>query len=101
MRKSLPVLGTAAALVLVLPAGAAAAPSATASLIQVSPTDSPFAGADADGPPCNGVPGSAQTGRNYPGTEVEPWVAVNPANQANLIGGWQQDRWTNGGSNAL
>jgi hypothetical protein len=102
MRKSLPVLGTAAAaLMLGFATAAAAAPLTTGPLVQVSPTDSPFAGADADGPPCNGVPGSAQTGRNYPGTEVEPWVAVNPANQANLIGGWQQDRWTNGGSNAL
>lgn len=70
------------------------------SVIQASPTNSPFAAADADGPPCNGVPGSAQTGRNFPGTELEPFVAVNPANENNLVGGWQQDRWSNGGSNA-
>jgi hypothetical protein len=81
--------------------GATAAPLTADPLVQVSPTNSPFAGADADGPPCNGVPASAQTGRNYPGTELEPWVAVNPANQANFIGGWQQDRWTDGGANAL
>jgi BNR repeat-like domain len=102
MRRSLPVLGTAAAaLMLGFATGAAAAPFTADPLVQVSPTNSPFAGADADGPPCNGVPGSAQTGRNYPGTELEPWVAVNPANQTNFIGGWQQDRWTDGGSNAL
>jgi hypothetical protein len=88
-------------LVLVSATGATAGPLTVGPLGQVSPTGSPFAGADADGPPCNGVPGSAQTGRNYPGTEVEPWVAVNPANQANFVGGWQQDRWSDGGSNAL
>ncbi len=38
---------------------------------------------------------------NYPNAEVEPWVAVNPANSANLIGAWQQDRWSNGGSHGL
>jgi hypothetical protein len=93
----------AAALTLItLPAATAwAGPLTVSPLVQVSPADSPFAGADADGPPCNGVPGGAQTGRDFPGTEVEPWVAVNPANAANLIGGWQQDRWSDGGSNAL
>ena len=39
-----------------------------------------------------------QSGTNYPGTEVEPWVEVNPTNPDNLIGAWQQDRWSNGGS---
>jgi BNR repeat-like domain len=102
MRRSVPVLGAAAAaLLLVSATGAVAGTLTVGPLDQVSPTNSPFAGADADGPPCNGVPGSAQTGRNFPGTEVEPWLAVNPANQANFVGGWQQDRWTDGGANAL
>jgi len=30
--------------------------------------------------------------------EVEPWVDVNPTNANNVIGVWQQDRWTDGGS---
>ena len=58
----------------------AAGPITASVLVQASPTSSPFAGADADGPPCNGVPGTAQTGQNFPGTELEPFVAVNPAN---------------------
>lgn len=100
--RSFPALGVAAAaLLLGFATSAGAAPLTAGSLVQASPGDSPFAGADADGPPCNGVPAADQTGRNYPGTEVEPWVAVNPANQANFIGGWQQDRWTDGGANAL
>jgi hypothetical protein len=41
---------------------------------------------------------AGQTGTNYPGTEIEPWVDVNPADTDNLIGAWQQDRWSNGGS---
>ena len=41
---------------------------------------------------------AGQTGTNYPNSEVEPYVEVNPANGNNLIGAWQQDRWSNGGS---
>lgn len=37
----------------------------------------------------------------YPNTEVEPFVAVNPTNPANIIGAFQQDRWTDGGSRGL
>jgi hypothetical protein len=47
------------------------------------------------------------SGTNFVNSEVEPWVAVNPADPDgagpaaagdNLIGTWQQDRWDNGGS---
>jgi hypothetical protein len=37
----------------------------------------------------------------YPNTEVEPFVAVNPTNLDNIIGVYQQDRWTDGGSKGL
>jgi hypothetical protein len=50
---------------------------------------SPFA------PGCEGVP---QTGTVYAGAEVEPWVDVNPAANDNIIGDWQQDRYSNGGA---
>src|SRR3954454_12128372 len=40
-------------------------------------------------------------GTNYPSAEVEPWVAANPRTAGNLVAGFQQDRWSNGGSNAL
>jgi hypothetical protein len=53
---------------------------------------SPFIGCTADGP-------YSPTSVNYPNTEVEPWVAVvNPRNPDNLVGGWQQDRWNDGGA---
>ena len=38
---------------------------------------------------------------NYPGAEVEPYVAVDPTNPAHLIGAFQQDRWNDGGANGL
>jgi len=38
---------------------------------------------------------------NFPDTELEPWVASNPANRRNLIGSYQQDRWTDGGAKGL
>jgi len=40
-------------------------------------------------------------GTNFVNAEVEPWVAVNPANPSNVIGAWQQDRWSNGGAHGL
>ena len=47
---------------------------------------------------CEGVP---TTGLAYTGAEVEPSIAVNPANPNNLVGAWQQDRWSNGGARGL
>src|ERR671921_2057861 len=41
---------------------------------------------------------AGQDGTNYPNSEVEPYVEVNPNDGNNLIGAWQQDRWSNGGS---
>ena len=37
----------------------------------------------------------------YLNSEVEPWLDVNPTNVANLVGVWQQDRWSNGGARGL
>jgi photosystem II stability/assembly factor-like uncharacterized protein len=37
----------------------------------------------------------------YANTEVEPFVAVNPTNHDNILGVYQQDRWTDGGSRGL
>ena len=76
------------AVVLFVPQVARASAYVVGDLVQVSGA-SPFAAN------C-GLAG--QTGTNYPNSEVEPWVDVNPANEDNLIGAWQQDRWSNGGS---
>ncbi|WP_415855058.1 hypothetical protein [Sinomonas sp. G460-2] len=65
-----------------LPAFAAAGPSPVSG-------PSPFAGCTSvTPPPVASPPGTATL---YPNTEVEPFVASNPANSDNLIGVWQQD----------
>ena len=46
--------------------------------------------------------GSAGSGSVvYTDTEVEPQVAVNPTNPANVLGAFQQDRWSDGGARGL
>ena len=47
---------------------------------------------------CDGV---AASGTLYVGAAVEPYLAVNPTSPANLIGAWQQNRWSSGGSQGL
>lgn len=44
---------------------------------------------------CNG---SDQLGRVYRNSETEPYIAANPTNPDNMIAGWHQDRWSNGGA---
>ncbi|HVF64737.1 MAG TPA: sialidase family protein [Casimicrobiaceae bacterium] len=39
---------------------------------------------------------SAINGTLYLHAEVEPYVALNPMDPNNLVGVWQQDRWSNG-----
>jgi BNR repeat-like domain len=84
------LLAVAAALILAAPAYAGAPLSWTA-ITQISPSGSPYA------PGCSG----STTGTLYPGTEVEPWIATNPADPSNSIAVWQQDRYSNGGANGL
>lgn len=45
--------------------------------------------------------GAMQGSVAYENAEVEPYVAVNPINSSNLIGIWQQDRWSDGGAHGL
>jgi hypothetical protein len=75
------------------PALAAAYPARVEPLEMVS-GESPFTGCTADRI-------FNQTGQNYPDSEVEPWVAVNPVDPLNVVGTWQQDRWSNGGARGL
>jgi len=42
-----------------------------------------------------------QDGTVFLNTEVEPWVAAHPVDPSRLVGGWQQDRWSNGGARGL
>jgi hypothetical protein len=63
--------------------------------VQVSSVD-PFANCTIGSIGEDGQPGTI-----YPDAEVEPRVAVNPTNPKNIIGVWQQDRWSNGGARGL
>jgi hypothetical protein len=42
-----------------------------------------------------------QTGSVSINGEVEPSIAVDPRNSLHLVGVWQQDRWSNGGSRGI
>jgi hypothetical protein len=42
-----------------------------------------------------------QTGTVFLHSEVEPWIDANPNNPRNLVGIFQQDRWSNGGARGL
>src|SRR2546422_795984 len=68
---------------------ATAAATTVGPLVKVS-GPSPYATCTIGGP-----------GTNYVNAEVEPYVAVNPTNAANIVGVWQQDRWSNGGAHGL
>jgi hypothetical protein len=87
--RNLTVLFTAAAIALILAVPASAGPATVAPLVQAS-GPSPFAACTVGGP-----------GTLYTNAEVEPFVAVNPANPSNVIGVFQQDRWSNGGAHGL
>ena len=46
---------------------------------------------------CNGT----QVGTLYRNAEVEPSLAVDPLDANNIVATWQQDRWSNGGSQGI
>jgi hypothetical protein len=71
---------------------AQAAPLTATAPVQVSGATSPFAG-------CAG--GATGGGTNFADSEVEPWIDANPTNARNMVGYYQQDRWSNGGSKGL
>jgi hypothetical protein len=92
VHRRLPLLLAASALSLVLGSPVALA----VGVIKASDSPPTFTGctSGATHPPNN-------PSFNYRDSEVEPWLAVNPANPANLIGAWQQDRWSDGGAHGL
>ncbi|HEX6680900.1 MAG TPA: sialidase family protein [Gaiellaceae bacterium] len=87
MRLSRWIAAAAAAMTLLVAVGVAGG-------AVISTTDasglSPFASCTIGGP-----------GTNYVNSEVEPFVSVNPANPSNIVGVFQQDRWSNGGAHGL
>jgi hypothetical protein len=84
------LLVAAVLLALVIATAATAGSFTTGTLVQVSGA-SAFTGCTADDL-------AGQTGTNYANSEVEPWIDVNPEDADNLVGIFQQDRWSNGGA---
>jgi hypothetical protein len=76
-------------IVAALPGAAYAGPLTVATPVTVTGT-SPYPAN------CNGAP---QGGTVFRSSEVEPQITVNPINPSNMVGGYQQDRWSTGGSN--
>src|SRR5438552_18184576 len=104
MREGIPRAATAvsALMILLIPlAPASAAPYATTVVYQASGTPSPPANGNSPFVSCD-ISGFLIPGEtNYVNTELEPWVAVNPTNPLNIIGVYQQDRYTLGGARGL
>jgi BNR repeat-like domain len=90
MFRRLAMAGAVAVVTVVSGTAAAAAPGAF-NLVRVSRGD-PFAGCTIGGTP---------TSTLYPGAEVEPSVATNRFFAGEVVGAWQQDRWSDGGSRGL
>jgi len=83
--------GAAAAALILAPAGMAQAASTSTNPLRVSSGD-PFAGCT-----IGAAPGSVL----YPGAEVEPSVANSRFLPLEIVGAWQQDRWSDGGARGL
>jgi hypothetical protein len=89
-----------AAASLIVGVGGASANAYTATGPVLASGASPFA------PGCGG-PGegfhtpSEVPGVNFLDTEVEPWIEVNPQDPLDVVGFFQQDRWSDGGAHGL
>src|SRR5690348_10200770 len=90
-------LAAAGIAALVLASAAAAGPY-TLSATATASGPSPFTGCTAD----NVAAQESELGSTlYPNAEPEPRADVNPSNPANIVGAYQQDRWSDGGSRGL
>jgi hypothetical protein len=101
MRKGIRAAVAASALMILIPLAPAAAGPLTATVHQASGTPSPPANGDSPFASCD-ISGYLFPGEiNWVNSELEPWVAVNPTDPSNIIGVYQQDRYTFGGARGL
>src|SRR3954451_6198622 len=94
VRVSLLVTAVVASSVIAVPVAVAADYSAGPPVL-ASPAASPLPD------PCPFQPVETGDQENFKDTEVEPLVAVNPTNENNVIGVFQEDRWSDGGAHGL
>ena len=90
----------------IVPIGLTVTPAVSLASSTLVSRHSPYAGCTATGSTDlseNEYVGAGNT--NYANTEVEPSVAVSPrtvgTSHTNLIGVWQQDRWSSGGAHGI
>lgn len=69
--------------------------------VALQPPGAPLVRVSGPSPFSSQCGGALQGSTSYENAEVEPYVAVNPLNPSNLIGVWQQDRWSDGGAHGL
>jgi hypothetical protein len=86
-------LGLVAVAAVLAPAGSAA----VTVTVDASPGPSPFLSCTADQVAAQEALGSTL----YPNAEVEPRADVNPIDSRNIVGIYQQDRWSDGGARGL
>ena len=92
----IPTLAAAGIAALVLASTASAGPYTLSSTTTAS-GPSPFTGCTADNAAAQQASGSVL----FPSAEPEPRADVNPANSSNIVGAYQQDRWSDGGARGL
>jgi hypothetical protein len=91
-------VATVAAVFVLTASPAWAGPGSAGPIAKVSGA-SPFTACTADNV-------EEQSGRNFPASEVEPWIASSNVDRSgdgvpDLIAGYQQDRWSNGGARGV
>ncbi|MDX6475757.1 MAG: hypothetical protein QOH95_1268, partial [Gaiellaceae bacterium] len=74
-----------------------AAIAATTAVVLASPGPSPFAACTSDQADAQQAAGSVL----FPNSEVEPRADVNPTDPSNIVGAYQQDRWSDGGARGI
>jgi hypothetical protein len=99
MKKSLVPIALAA-MILLVAVGIASATTYTITGPTLASGASPFA-AGCGGPGEGFHTSSEVAGVNFPNTEIEPWIQVNPQNASDVVGFFQQDRWSDGGAHGL
>jgi hypothetical protein len=89
-----------AAMTLLLVVGTAGANTYTVTGPTLASGASPFA--PGCGGPGEGFHTSTEVAEvNFLNTEVEPWIQVNPQDPSDVVGFFQQDRWSDGGAHGL
>ena len=75
--------------------------TAGTALVHANATETALVTVSTNPSPYTGCSTADQPGTVYVNAEVEPQVAVNPHTADNIIGVWQQDRWSNGGAQGI